>query len=95
MFLNNLMPLLKKIMGIPAGIVYEKGILSRSVYNEIERLSLFPACLENTKKGLIVKPVCYSGSADIWAISKADALFMLDKNQKLSRGASVSFVRLT
>ena len=93
-FLFFVMPLIRKMTGLKTGIAYENGILSCSARNESDRMSFFPACIENSGSGIVVKPVRYSGSADIWAVSKADAFFVLDKYQRLKRGAEMRFVRI-
>lgn len=87
-------PCLKKMMGLNGRMILESGVLTKDVYNESDRLSFFPARLTKNGGSLLLKPLRYGGSADLGAVSRADAFFVLGKNRKAVRGSQVSFFRM-
>lgn len=93
-FLLFVEPLIKKMLGFGEDDLTEKGFLTKSVYNKSDRLSLFPGVLERNGGRISIRPVKYSGSADLAAVSNADVLFMVEKNKYLSGGSIVEFFRI-
>jgi len=94
-FLLFVAPLINSMLGYRKGDLIEKGFLAKGVYNKSDRLSLFPGILKYKGGRIIVRPVKYSGSADLAAVSGADVLFMVDKHKDLSKGSAVEFFRIS
>jgi molybdopterin molybdotransferase len=94
-FLLFVAPLINNMLGFKTEVFLEKGFLAKGVYNRSGRLSLLPGRLARKKGSIFIRPIDYSGSADLRAISAADVLFMVDKNRSLQKGSTVQFFRLS
>jgi molybdopterin molybdotransferase len=94
-FLLFVLPAIERMSGKKAGSVFQKGILTNSVYNETDRLSLFPGRIARKPDHVSVEPIAYSGSSDLLAVSKADCFFVLDRAQKKEKNSGVQFFELT
>ncbi len=94
-YLFFVLPMIKKMAGYKFTDAFEGGKLVRSVHNTDDRRpAFFPAKLNKKNDGFLVEPLRYSGSADLWAVAKADAFFMVEKNTRMPKGSSVSFTRI-
>lgn len=89
-------PALLKMLGQEPNFIIEEGVLSKEVYNKSGRVSLMPARLERRKNEDIIHPIRFSGSADLSAIAKADAFFILGRKQiKAFLNSRVKFLRIS
>ena len=94
-FLLFVLPAIEKMSGKKPGPVFQKGFLTKSVYNKTDRLSLFPGRIARGSDYVGVEPISYSGSSDLLAVSKAGCFFMIGKGQRIEKGAEVEFIELT
>jgi len=93
-FLLFVKPAISKMSGLMEYNFLEKGILQKGVYNKSDRYSLFPAVVAIKNGRTLLKPIQYNGSADIRAVARAGAFFMLDKGKMAPSGSQVNFLRL-
>lgn len=94
-FLFFVRPLIMKMSGRFDLRPHSKGILTNNVYNESERLTLYPACVKEKTGRLLIEPLRYSGSADIRAVACADGFFSVNKRTARKSGETVPFFPLT
>lgn len=95
-FLLFIQPALRRQMGLKEELIFEEGTLSKSVYNKSGRMSFLPARLKKAAGGKVfVRPLPYSGSADLLAAARADCFFVVGAKQtRAVQGAAVKFLRI-
>jgi len=71
-----------------------RGILSKDVYNESERLSFLPARLCRRKKGIGIAPLVFHGSADMYHVAGADCFFAARPYARLKKGTCISYFKI-
>lgn len=94
-FLFFVRPLIMKMSGQTERRTLCEGILTKGVYNKSERLTLYPACVEEKDGRIFIKPLRYSGSADIRAVAHAAGFFSVAKKTVKHKGETAPFFPLT
>lgn len=94
-FVLFLKPAIRNMLGLKADFFVEEGYLAKDAYNDSSRLSFFPARLSLREGEYKIHPLRYGGSADLYALAKAEVLFMLDKNITFaSKNSRIKFLRI-
>ena len=95
-FILFVRPALQKAMGRAYSFCMGKGILAKDVYNRSARESYLPAQLKVKKGKFLVKPLAYSGSADLLSVVRADCFFILGPKQvRTLAGSAVKFLKVS
>jgi len=93
-FMLFVKPAIECLQGGGGTLSFLRGILSKDVYNESERLSFLPARLCCRKKGIGVTPLVFRGSADMYHVAGADCFFAARPYARLKKGTRISFFKI-
>jgi molybdopterin molybdotransferase len=88
-------PVIERLMGLPAGWVFEKGLLAGPADNASGRLSFLPGRLKEKGARRAITPLRFCDSSDLRSAAAADVFYVLKEDQvKAPAGTPVRFFRI-